>query len=112
MQPIKFYNELPEMEFNAGDTLPAFSVTVSEESLSGASMNLVLLLRSNPVEAALTKACTLSGSTFSVQLTSSDTSGLNEGEYIMEFIMTLSGNSYKKLRGNVYIHGSTGGYYA
>lgn len=109
MQPIKFYNELPDMEFTAGDTLPAFSVTVSEESLNDASMNLILSLMSNPVEAALTKTCTPSGSTFSVQLTSSDTSGLNEGEYIMEFALTLNGNCYKKLRGSVYVHGSTGG---
>lgn len=106
---IKFYDKLPDMEFVAGDTLRPFSVTVSEDNLSGASMDLILSLRSNPVEAALTKACTLSGSTFSVQLTSGDTSGLNEGEYIMEFVMTLSGNSYKKLRGSVYVHGSTGG---
>lgn len=109
MQPIKFYNELPDMEFTAGDTLPVFSVTVSEESLNAASMNLVLSLRSNPVEAVLTKACILSDSTFFVQLTSSDTVGLNEGEYIMEFVMTLNSNSYRKLRGSVYIHGSTGG---
>lgn len=106
---IRFYDKIPDMEIIAGDTLRPFSVTVSEESLNDASMNLILSLRSNPVEAALTKACTPSGSTFSVQLTSSDTSGLNEGEYIMEFALTLNGNCYKKLRGSVYVHGSTGG---
>ena len=111
MQPVKFYEELPDMEFTAGDTLPEFSVTVSESSLSGATMLLILSLKSNPVEAAISKSCTLSsGSTYTVQLTSDDTTGLVEGEYIIEFALILSGgNVYKKLRGSVYVHGSIGG---
>lgn len=107
---IKFYDELPDMEFTAGDTLPEFSVTVSANNLNSAAMLLILSPKSNPVEAAISKSCTLSsGSTYTVQLTSEDTTGLVEGEYIMEFALTSAGNAYKKLRGSVYVHGSVGG---
>lgn len=110
MQTVKFYEELPEMEFLAGDTLNTFVIETDTDQLSGADMYLILTTRKNPNEAIIRKKCTLTGdNTFEVQLTSTETSGLNEGWYILLFCLEYSsGNDYKKLQGDVYVHSSVG----
>lgn len=108
MQRIKFYEELPEMEFLAGDTLDTFVIETDTEELTGADMYLILTTRQNPNEAVVRKKCTLTGeNTFEVQLTSTETNGLNEGWYFLLFCLEYaSGYDFKKLQGNVYVHSS------
>ena len=110
MQSIKFYDELPDMEFTAGDTLKTFVVEANID-LRGTRMFVILARKTNPVEEVLSVECTLvNDRTYKVQLTSAHTKGLSEGLYEMHFSLRAPDgiNHYDKLRGDVYVHAAGG----
>lgn len=112
MQSMKFYDELPDMEFTAGDTLPVFSVAVRANNLSDTRMFLIMARKTNPVESVLSVECTrINNTTFKVQLTSALTRDLNEGLYEMHFSLRAPDGvtHFDKLRGDVYVHAAGGG---
>ena len=49
---LKFYDEMPEMTFFAGDTLPTFTITVDSENLDGCEMQM-LISKLKPSENAI-----------------------------------------------------------
>ena len=98
---IKFYDKIQDMECLQGDTLDTFSVEMGENTdLTGASMMLIV---ENQDGLVLPKACTLSGQTFSVQLTSEDTANLT-GLYQLHFCLTdADGLKYRKIVGTLHV---------
>lgn len=101
---MKFYNEMPEMEFFSGDTLPVFTVEVEAESLENCSMAVVISRENSPETPILRKECTRTDSGFQVQITSNETLKLTEGAYRINFKMTDSSSlSYIKLSGLAYV---------
>lgn len=107
---IKFYNEMPEMEFFSGDTLPVFTVEVETESVSDCSMVVTIAKANAPETAVVSKECIKTSNGFQVQLTSEDTFKLKEGAYTLNFRMTDPNNtSYIKLSGLVYVRAAAGG---
>lgn len=101
---MKFYNEIPDMEFLSGDTLPAFHVQVEAPDAVGSTMECIISRKSSPNVAIITKACTAESGGFLVQLTSEDTTSLVEGNYIIHFRLIKNGLSLRKLVGNIYVH--------
>lgn len=100
---MRFYSRLPDMECLSGDTLPAFHIRVSGADLAGASMQLILARREAMTAAVLVKECTAESGGFIVQLTSEDTSALIEGTYSIHFRLDVSGLSFRKLAGEIYV---------
>ncbi len=116
MQSIKFYDELPDMEFTAGDTLPVININVDVEdgtSTADCAMKLIVSKRMDAASPVIVKDCTVDGTTdsvFHVQLTTEDTIKLNEGEYTLFFILIdTENNEYKKIVANVYVHAAPKG---
>lgn len=101
---IKFYNEIPEMEFFTGDTLPFFTVEVEGEDVSDCSMAVTIAKTNSPEIAVIRKECTKTDNGFQVHITTHETSKLKEGAYIMRFQLTdPNGLSYIKLSGLAYV---------
>ena len=101
---VKFYNEMPEMTFFAGDTLPIFTVTVNRNSLENCSMRMVVSRINPPKEAIIVKDCNKYPDCFQGHLQSSDTKNLQEGTYRISFIMTDNdGLEYIKLSGIMHV---------
>lgn len=101
---MKFFNEMPEMEFFSGDTLPVFTVEVEAESLENCSMAVTMAKSNSPETPVFRKECTATDSGFQVQITSNETANLTEGAYRMNFKMTDSGGlTYIKLSGLAYV---------
>ncbi len=107
---IKFYDEMPEMECFSGDTLPVFTIEVDTESIADCSMAVTVAKANSPETAVIRKECSRTDNGFQVQITSSDTSKLNEGAYRLNFRMKdANGLSYIKLSGLIYVRTATGG---
>ena len=106
---LKFYDEMPEMTFFAGDTLPTFTITVDRENLDGCEMQMVIS-KLKPLEnAIIEKNCISTPEGFTVQLTSSETKNLKEGTYRISFVMTDKiGLEYIKLSGLAYVRSAGG----
>lgn len=98
---MKFYQNIETMECLQGDTLDEFTVEMDEDTdLTGATMLLILENENGQV---LQKSCTLSGQSFSVQLTSTDTAEL-VGLYHLHFCLTgANGLQYRKLTGILHV---------
>lgn len=106
---MKFYNEIPDMEFLSGDTLPAFHVQVEGSDAAGSTMECIVSRSSALNVAVITKTCTPESGGFMVQLTSDDTAALIEGSYQIHFRLMNNGLSLRKLKGNIYVHSVAGG---
>lgn len=106
---IKFYNEMPEIEFFSGDTLPVFTIEVEAESIENCSMTVTISKLNLPETPVLSKECMKTDNGFQVQITSGDTSKLTEGAYRINFKMTDSGGlKYIKLSGLAYVRSAGG----
>lgn len=102
---MKFYDEMPEMEFFSGDTLPFFTVEVDGENVSDCIMTILISKVNSPETVLIRKNCDKIDGGFSVRLTTQETSQLKEGAYIIRFQMTDSdGLKYIKLSGRAYVH--------
>ena len=101
---MKFYNEIPDMEFLSGDTLPAFHVQVEGSDAAGSTMECIVCRSTTPTVAVITKACTPESGGFMVQLTSEDTAPLIEGSYLIHFRLISGDLSFRKLAGMMYVH--------
>ena len=100
---MQFYEELPAMVCLAGDTLPVFTISI-DTPLTGCTMVMQLEEQKIPGSVRLTKTCTLSDDSFSVQLTSMDTADL-QGSHNLHFVMTDgNGLTYRKLVGTLTVH--------
>ena len=106
---LKFYDEIPEMTFFSGDTLPVFSVEVEEENIENYEMQIIISKLKSPEMPILSKKCTKADNKFQVQITSLETKNLHEGIYRISFVMTDKNElEYIKLSGIAYVR-STGG---
>lgn len=106
---LRFYDEIPEMTFFSGDTLPVFKIEVEVENLENYEMQIVILRLKPPETPVLSKKCTKTDNGFLVQITSNETKNLNKGTYRFSFIMTDSGGlKYIKLSGLAYVRSSGG----
>lgn len=104
MQPLHFYNELPDMVCLSGDTLPVFTINVDIESLSGYRMHVIIETEFGN-DVVLNKQCTEleDGTGFEVQITSADTAELS-GIYKIYFQLTDTNElKYKKLYGTLLV---------
>lgn len=107
---IKFYDEIPEMTFFAGDTLPTFTITVDRDNLDGCEMQMVISRLKPSENEIIRKNCISASEGFIVQLTSSETKNLYEGTYRISFVMTdKTGLEYIKLSGLAYVRSMAGG---
>lgn len=106
---MKFFNRIPTMECLAGDTLPTFTIPVTDDhgdpfDISGWFMTVVIADVKNPETAVVTKQCTPIDGVFTVQLTNEDTQELN-GTYMIHFGMANTSNEiYRKLAGILKVH--------
>lgn len=106
---IKFYDEVPEMTFFIGDTLPVFTIT-ADQNIENYTMKVVVSRVKPPENNVISKDCEHNSDCFTVQLNSSDTKNLEEGTYRISFVMTdTSGLEYIKLSGLMHARSLTGG---
>ncbi len=108
----KFYNEIPEMTFFIGDTLPIFVIEVNREKLEGCKMQMVISRVKPPEEAVIVKECGNYTTHFSVHLTSEETKNLTAGTYRISFIMSddnIIPLTYVKLSGLMHVRSLTEG---
>ncbi|MDE5772311.1 MAG: hypothetical protein K2I06_11925 [Ruminococcus sp.] len=106
----KFYDEIPEMTFFVGDTLPIFLITVNRNSLENCSMQMVTSKVKPPKENIITRECDNRTTHFAVHLTSKETESLTAGTYRISFIMTDGlGYEYVKLSGLMHVLSLTEG---
>ncbi|MDE6849582.1 MAG: hypothetical protein K2J44_09630 [Ruminococcus sp.] len=106
---VKFYNEMPEMEFFSGDTLPFFTVEVDSQNLENCTMSVTFARANDPKNSVFCKDCVRTPTGFLVRITSDETAQLNEGAYVINFRMTdADGLSYIKLSGTVYVRSAAG----
>lgn len=107
---MKFYEELNDMEFAVGDTLPVFNITVEIEdgtSLEDSRMILTISSTASPDDAIIEKECITTSEGFKVRLTSEDTIKLVEGTYYLFFhFIDPEENIYKKLACSLYVRSS------
>ena len=102
---MKYYDELPEMECLAGDTLPLFHISPKTGSFDGCRMELVIAGEKTPTTPLICKECKADSTGFNVRLTSEDTSLLAEGCYDLHFrLIGREGLSYRKLAGKLVVH--------
>lgn len=100
---------MPELECIAGDTLPSFTVSLTQngEQLSGTSEQSLKVTISGtevPTIAVITKEAELVDGKFVVKLTSDDTSQLR-GDYILIFSLHDSDDLvYRKIMGGLHVH--------
>ena len=105
----KFYDEIPEMTFFVGDTLPIFTITVNRNSLENCSMQMVISKVKPPKENIITRECDNRTTHFAVHLTSEDTKNLIAGTYRISFIMSDGVRQYVKLSGLMHVLSLTEG---
>lgn len=113
---MKVYEEIKDIEFNIGDTLPQFDISVDVEdgtSLEDCTMNLVISSNTNVTTPIITKNCTVDSeddTLFHVQLTTDETTKLTEGTYTMYFILIdTDDKEYKKIICSLYAHSAPRG---
>lgn len=101
---MKFYKELPPMECLAGDTLPTFTIPVTDDEgnpvdVSDWFMTLIIADAKKPEEAVVSKQCDRIDGGFTVTITNEDTQDL-KGSYLIHFGMANTSNEiYRKLAG-------------
>lgn len=103
---IKFYNELPEMMFFVGDTLPIFKIIVKNQDIKNCTMYMVVSKVKSPKETMFTKQCNNYGDYFAVHFWSEDTKNLTPGIYRLTFIMAddkTPALTYAKLSGLIHV---------
>lgn len=101
----KLYKDIPLLELIAGDTLPAYRVTVMSggKPVPG-TMQLIVSRAENPETAVLIRDCTPADGAFSVTVTGRDTARLN-GEYVYHLAFFAAGGStYRRLAGRLIVH--------
>lgn len=104
----KFYDEIPEMTFFVGDTLPIFVIKVNRNSLEGCAMRMVISKVKSSEEPVIDIECRNYTTYFSVHLTSYDTKKLTAGTYRISFIMTDDmPYEYVKLSGLMHVRSLT-----
>ncbi len=109
---MKLYNEMPTLEILAGDTLPAFTISVetisadgttADADLTGCAMYLIVAQQGKELEPVITRLCDKTDTGFAVQLNSADTDGMS-GMYGMHFALYSGENLiYKKIAGNLHV---------
>ena len=108
----KFYNEIPEMTFFKGDTLPIFTIKVNGEDIEKCSMRMVISRVKSPEEKTISIECVRQPDCFRAHLWSLDTQKLDEGTYRISFIMTDDKDpplTYIKLSGLMHVRSLSGG---
>lgn len=106
---LRFYDEIPEMTFFAGDTLPAFTIEVEADSLENCTMQMIISRLNPSGNAIISKNCLRTENCFTVQLTSNETKNLKEGTYRIYFVMTDgNGLEYIKLSGLACVRSAGG----
>lgn len=106
---IKFYDEIPEMTFFIGDTLPVFTITI-DQNIENYTMKAIISRVKPPENNVISKECERNSDCFAVQFNSSETKNLEEGVYRISFVMTdNSGFEYIKLSGLMYARSLTTG---
>lgn len=106
----KFYDEIPEMTFFIGDTLPVFYIKVKNQDITKCTMKMVISRIKPPEENVIVKDCGNDGNCFSVHLWSLDTKNLTAGTYRISFIMSNDLNpplTYVKLSGLMHVRSLT-----
>lgn len=104
----KFYDEIPEMTFFTGDTLPVFYIKVNRNNLEECTMRMVISKVKSSEEPVINIECKNEGNCFSVHLWSLDTKKLTAGTYRISFIMTDKiGLTYVKLSGLMHVRSLT-----
>lgn len=116
MQSITFYDELSDMEFVAGDTLPVFNISVDVEdgtSLEDCAMKLIVSKCTDASSPIISKTCTVDNednTMYHVQLTTEETVQLTEGTYTLFFILIDTDEmEYKKTVCSLYVHSAPKG---
>lgn len=111
----KFYNEIPEMTFFIGDTLPIFTIKVKNQDIEKCTMKMVISRVKPPKEVVIEREC-LKGKTaegedcFLFHLWSEITEKLTAGTYRISFIMTDDIKlEYIKLSGLMHVRSLSGG---
>lgn len=105
MQELYFYKELSVMHMLSGDTSGTISIDVEGSLADDARMTLVVSKVLAPDTALISKICTRSGNTFSVNISSSESQNL-KGSYYMDFVLTTNGITYKRIRGLLEVDAS------
>ena len=106
---MKLYTELPLTECLAGDTLPGFSIAVTDEDdvpldMTGCTMHLILAPEDDCTHAALVKACEAVQDGFAVTVTSAETAKLR-GMYLYHFaLQDAAGLVHRQLCGRLWVH--------
>lgn len=106
----KFYDEIPEMTFFVGDTLPIFVIKVNRNSLEGCAMRMVISKVKSSEEPVIDIECGNYTTYFSVHLTSEKTKNLVPGTYRISFIMSDDNDTpltYVKLSGLMHVRSLT-----
>ena len=104
MKPIFFYKAIPEMHLLSGDTLPAFTVHITDaEMTENMTMKMLLTQQHLPGVTVLEKEMTRVEDGFTAVLKTSDTQALH-GAYWLDFVLSDGQKmQYKKLRGALIV---------
>lgn len=109
----KFYDEIPEMTFFTGDTLPIFTIKVKNQDIAKCTMKMVISRVKPPEEVVIEREClkdkTVEGEDcFLFHLWSEITEKLTAGTYRISFIMTDDmPYEYVKLSGLMHVRSLT-----
>jgi hypothetical protein len=96
---LSFYDKIPDMECLQGDTLPSFEITLSEDAPENGSLVLLISKKEDPSRVLVQKTGAATEEGFIVSVTDADTVQLEEGTYLMNFVLIAGGRKYKKLSG-------------
>ena len=100
---VKFYDEIPDMECLAGDTLASFIIGVEADELTNCSMQMLIAAYDEPEHAVISQNGIASENGFVFTLTSNDTQNLT-GVYRMHFrLIGADGLSRRKLSGMLHV---------
>lgn len=104
----KFYDEIPEMTFFTGDTLPVFYIKVKNQDITKCTMKMVISRVKPLKENVIVEDCWNDGNCFSFHLWSGITKNLTAGTYRISFAMTDDrGFTYVKLSGLMHVRSLT-----
>lgn len=111
----KFYDEIPEMTFFTGDTLPIFTIKVKNQDITKCTMKMVISRIRPPEETVFEGECgkgkTFEGEDcFKFHLWSEITKNLAPGTYRISFIMSNDLKpplTYVKLSGLMHVRSLT-----
>ena len=111
----KFYDEIPEMTFFVGDTLPIFVIKVKNQDITDCTMKMVIS-RIKPYEEIVREEKCIKDKTiegedcFKFHLWSEITKDLMPGTYRISFVMSNGMNpplTYVKLSGLMHVRSLT-----